>query len=600
MKRNSIFFDHEQRKRDLRRISMVGPKINFTPKKKETIRIPNEIINEISKKKVKKIKDIRDNELRIIKNSLEKHSQNTKEIYNKQVIQNILNKNTCQHGRFKEMLLMIDNAEFLTKFYGYYKSKDKIILFGLIFNSYQKIYPSYLGMGILIYNFMTHYLLVKQRLIDRINNKGKINNKRTSQTNSFSLTFFLDHSRYDNYNKSNNSYSLDNISGNKEQESVKDISIKEITKLVYKIISTEENIKKEKEKEKNLKIKSILKESYNLSEIPILFKSPLPLRNKNNNFNYPKIKSNSQSAGRIKKSILNSYIKHYQEKNLDNLNIKVSISKDDKKRISALFLSKSKRDFDLNKLKNNPDLFINEKHYIPKSQTERRNLFKTTKDFLKHSKKNNINDLEKVINNLIKDPSVFFESIGDYKNKNNNKNKTNHKRNLTSELNNNKTQTTFFLRTYSKKKKTKHLLKSDCMTINVQTSPKIINKKVKKKVDILNLKQSRNKHLNISSNYYYNSFFNSDDNRTIEKQFLKIENNDLLSSSKNNCPVILSSINNNKNSSDKSIFKKRIMNKNKNNIHFKRNYSSYNYKTKKKNIEHKEKYDNIYLRNISN
>ena len=468
----------------------------------------------------------------------------------------------------------------------------------MIFNSNQKIYPSYLGMGILIYNFMTHYLLVKQRLIDRINNKGKINNKRTSQTNSFSLTFFLDHSRNDNYNKPNNSYSLVNISGNKEQENVKDISIKEITKLIYKIISSEEKIKKEKEKEKNLKLKSILKESSNLSEIPVLFKSPLPLRNKNNNFHYPKIKSNSQSAGRIKKTILKSYIKHYQEKNLDNLNIKVSISKDDKKKISALFLSKSKRDFDLNKLKNNPDLFIDEKQYIPKSQTERRNLFKTTKDFLKHSKKNTINDLEKVINNLIKDPSEFFESIGDYKNKN--KNKTNHKRNLKSELNNNKTKTPFFLRTYSKKKKSKNLLKSDCLTIDVQTSPKIINKKVKKNEDILNLKQSRNKHLNISSNYYYNSFFNSDDNKTIEKQFLKIDNIDFLSSSKNNFPVVLSSTNNNKNSFDKSIFKKRIMNKNKNNIHFKRNYSSYNYKTKKKNIEHKEKYDNIYLRNVSN
>ena len=64
MKRNSIFFDREQRKRDLRRISMVGPKINFTPKKKETIRFPNAINNEISKEKLKKIKDIRDNQLR--------------------------------------------------------------------------------------------------------------------------------------------------------------------------------------------------------------------------------------------------------------------------------------------------------------------------------------------------------------------------------------------------------------------------------------------------------------------------------------------------------------------------------------------------------
>ena len=43
--------------------------------------------------------------------------------------QNILNKNSCQHGRFKEMLLMIENVQFLKKFYGYYKSKDRIKLF---------------------------------------------------------------------------------------------------------------------------------------------------------------------------------------------------------------------------------------------------------------------------------------------------------------------------------------------------------------------------------------------------------------------------------------------------------------------------------------
>ena len=34
---------------------------------------------------------------------------------------------------------------------------------------------------------MTHYLLIKQKLIDRIANKGKANNiKKPSQTNSFS------------------------------------------------------------------------------------------------------------------------------------------------------------------------------------------------------------------------------------------------------------------------------------------------------------------------------------------------------------------------------------------------------------------------------
>ena len=60
----------------------------------------------------------------------------------------------------------------------------------------------------------------------------------------------------------------------------------------------------------------------------------------------------------------------------------MSISKDDKKKISELYLSKSKKDFDLNKLKNNPDLYINDKHFIPKSKTERSKFFKTTKDFL--------------------------------------------------------------------------------------------------------------------------------------------------------------------------------------------------------------------------
>ena len=238
MKRNSIFFDHEQRKRELRRISMIGPKISFTPKKKETIKIPKEIINEISQEKKKKIRDLRFQELKIIKKSLDKHSININDKYNKQVIQNILNKNSCQHGRFKEMLLMIENVEFLKKSYGYYKSKDRIKLFGFLFNLNNKIYPSYLGMGFSIYNFMTHYLLIKQKLIDRIINKGKSNNiKKTSQTNSFSLSFYLDYSVKENYNKSKDSESFEKIVENNEQENVKDISIKEITKLIYNIIS---------------------------------------------------------------------------------------------------------------------------------------------------------------------------------------------------------------------------------------------------------------------------------------------------------------------------------------------------------------------------
>ena len=140
----------------------------------------------------------------------------------------------------------------------------------------------------------------------------------------------------------------------------------------------------------------------------------------------------------------------------------MSISKDDKKKISELYLSKSKKDFDLNKLKNNPDLYINDKHFIPKSKTERSKFFKTTKDFLVNSKKNNKNDFQNVINNLIKNPLEFFQSIEDYKNKK----KTKHKRNLTNILNNNQTQTPFFLRTYSKNNHSKYILKSECFNID--------------------------------------------------------------------------------------------------------------------------------------
>ena len=55
--------------------------------------------------------------LYIIRNNLEKYSQNLNQIYSGQVIENILKKYSTQNSRFKEMLLEIDDTEFIHKYY---------------------------------------------------------------------------------------------------------------------------------------------------------------------------------------------------------------------------------------------------------------------------------------------------------------------------------------------------------------------------------------------------------------------------------------------------------------------------------------------------
>ena len=130
-KRNSIFFDHEERRREMQRISMVKAKISISPRTRKSIFIPKTNVQENMTVRKKKSKPLsrRQKFLIIIKKSLVKYSKDTNQTYCNLIMNNIFNKNSCQHGRFKEMLLMIENVEFLKKSYGYYKSKDRIKLF---------------------------------------------------------------------------------------------------------------------------------------------------------------------------------------------------------------------------------------------------------------------------------------------------------------------------------------------------------------------------------------------------------------------------------------------------------------------------------------
>ena len=587
-KRNSIFFDHEERRREMQRISMVKAKISISPRTRKSIFIPKTNVQENMTVRKKKSKPLsrRQKFLIIIKKSLVKYSKDTNQTYCNLIMNNIFNKNSCQHGRFKEMLLSIDNHEFIYKYYNFIRSSKKIDIYGIIMNSLNKIYPSYLGMGFFIYNFMSNYLIIKQKLIDKIENQEKKNERKQIQNYSFSLNFFLEKSINNKNKQEKNSESKINNEENEEKKS--EISTKEITKLIYNIITCEKNKKnKEKEKEERNNLKSQKNQFSEFSDIPILFNSPIPIRNKSQKLDFPEINKIPQSEERYSKKNLDTYIKNYQEKNLNKLSGKVIISKEDKLKINKLFYKKKKPSFDFTQLISNPELNISDKIYFPKSKTERTRKFRKTKDFILNSKeKREKNNLKNVLKEFSKNPSKLFETIEDLNNVN--RRKIFHKRNLT-----NKPDFPLFLKPCSKKKNYLKVYIKEGYSLEVPGSPKLINNKIKRKIDIWNLKQnSRNKQINISSNYYYNKIFNSDENQTIEKTVLKYDNIDSFSTFRSNFSSVFSSLNNNKKDkgSTNSIFQKK---NNKN--HYRRNNSSFNFKRMKINNEYKDRYDNINL-----
>ena len=111
------------------------------------------------------------------------------------------------------------------------------------------------------------------------------------------------------------------------------------------------------------------------------------------------------------------------------------------------------------------------------------------------------------------------------------KKKKYHKRNNTLELNNKFIP--HFLRNNSKINNTndnsKIFLLTEGLNYEILGSPKLIKNKIKKRIDFWNLSKINNS--NISSNYYYSSFFNSEENQKIQKTFIKFDNINSISSS---------------------------------------------------------------------
>lgn len=364
----------------------------------------------------------------------------------------------------------------------------------------------------------------------------------------------------------------------------KDSSTSDINQLIHNIIKSETKIKNGKRK---LILNSNIPQSSDCSDIPnSFFKTPNSTRNKIDYQDFPIIKNKINISGKkekISKRYLNSYIKINKEKKINNSNKENnSSSNEDSKNINQKFILKKKQSFDLNQSKT-PNLSLNNKN---KNVSPDKIKFKKTSDFILQSKneKKKIT-VQSILKNFVEHPFKMLKSIDKYK-KTQIINKLS-KRNF----NNEELKVPSYVKSCKNNNNSKVFLPFG--------SRKLMKNKIKKRIDIWNLKQNKshnntNNNSNINSNYYYNPLFKSDDNQSFERTILRFDNS---FSSKSNFSI--SNLNNKiDKGSAKILFRNRITYKD--NIDYKRNNSSsFNFKGIKNISEQKGKSFNIYLKNIN-
>jgi len=505
--------------------------------------------------------------LRIVKNSLIKYSYNLNIAYNKFVISNIFNKNSSFHAKYKEMLLLIDESEFIYEYYDLKTSFQKINIFGIISKSLDRFFPSYLGSGFDIYLFMNRYLLKKQNLINKIEKEENLKFNKLKRTER---KLNSNNNLLQNFNLINNDESK--ISESYDEKKTKDMknkdSTNEIIKLIHKIKVTEK--KNKLGKEENKEDESIKKQKTNQKQLkfsnPIL--SNYYEKEMNDNENIPLSDNN-----RNNKRLLSSYIRGIQKKKIERFNSQISLSKNElkqvnefykipieKKKISSLitFVNQRKTIID-----DNYTININNKsHSFLNNKTKNKN-FKKINEFISNSKKlDTYSEVNKIINDCINNPFKVAEEYKEYQNK---KNK---KKNISSARSRN--FSLYKMQIHNMKSNSNLFLSYDGFSQEIPATPKFIKSK---KPKINNLKYN---HENIGKQYYYNSLFNSDGFQKLEKTFLKSENYHSYSSHRqkhfSQSPVTLKSSKSKINKSKSKINKNNLNSSNSlGNKHFGRN-----------------------------
>ena len=508
----------------------------------------------LSPEKIKFLLNLFYMKLRIVKKNLLKYSYNISDIYYKCVISNILNKNSSYHGKYKEMLLSIDESEFIPEYYSLRKSFHKINILGIIANNLDKIYPSYLGTGFEIYFFMSNYLSKKQQLIKDIEKEIEEMNGIKIKRNAFkkSSTKILENVVL-NGEESKKSFSINNDISKRPKKKL-DESIKEITKLIKKINLCEEGtfkkIKDNNKKQSDNKKKDLLLTSAKIRSLRL--SSPTLNRDINNKLSNLDLSSNEN---RKKKRLLSSYIRNLHIKKIEHFNSQIILNKQELKQIDDLYKNivvkkkiSSLKDF-VEKKMILEDISQSECSNNTINRTIKSRSFRKTNEFIINKKKPTAySELNKFINDCINNPFKVVESMKENEKKIINKNKIMNK----DSIHNSRNITLHKLPIHHLKNNSNIFLSHDGFSQEIPATPKFVknDKKIK------NIKLNYDK---IGKNYYYNSLFNSDGFQRLEKTYLRSDNYESFSSrSKKNYSISPSNFN----SSDNNRIKcKRIINK---------------------------------------
>lgn len=508
----------------------------------------------LSPEKIKFLLNLFYMKLRIVKKNLLKYSYNISDIYYKCVISNILNKNSSYHGKYKEMLLSIDESEFIPEYYSLRKSFHKINILGIIANNLDKIYPSYLGTGFEIYFFMSNYLSKKQQLIKDIEKEIEEMNGIKIKRNAFkkSSTKILENVVL-NGEESKKSFSINNDISKRPKKKL-DESIKEITKLIKKINLCEEGtfkkIKDNNKKQSDNKKKDLLLTSAKIRSLRL--SSPTLNRDINNKLSNLDLSSNEN---RKKKRLLSSYIRNLHMKKIEHFNSQIILNKQELKQIDDLYKNivvkkkiSSLKDF-VEKKMILEDISQSECSNNTINRTIKSRSFRKTNEFIINKKKPTAySELNKFINDCINNPFKVVESMKENEKKIINKNKIMNK----DSIHNSRNITLHKLPIHHLKNNSNIFLSHDGFSQEIPATPKFVknDKKIK------NIKLNYDK---IGKNYYYNSLFNSDGFQRLEKTYLRSDNYESFSSrSKKNYSISPSNFN----SSDNNRIKcKRIINK---------------------------------------
>ena len=509
----------------------------------------------LSPEKIKFLLNLFYMKLRIVKKNLLKYSYNISDIYYKCVISNILNKNSSYHGKYKEMLLSIDESEFIPEYYSLRKSFHKINILGIIANNLDKIYPSYLGTGFEIYFFMSNYLSKKQQLIKDIEKEIEEMNGIKIKRNAFkkSSTKILENVVL-NGEESKKSFSINNDISKQPKKKL-DESIKEITKLIKKINLCEEGtfkkIKDNNKKQSDNKKKDLLLTSAKIRSLRL--SSPTLNRDINNKLSNLDLSSNEN---RKKKRLLSSYIRNLHMKKIEHFNSQIILNKQELKQIDDLYKNivvkkkiSSLKDF-VEKKMILEDISQSECSNNTINRTIKSRSFRKTNEFIINKKKPTAySELNKFINDCINNPFKVVESMKENEKKIINKNKIMNK----DSIQNSRNITLHKLPIHHLKNNSNIFLSHDGFSQEIPATPKFVknDKKIK------NIKLNYDK---IGKNYYYNSLFNSDGFQRLEKTYLRSDNYESFSSrSKKNCSISPSNFNSSDN--NRIIKCKRIINK---------------------------------------